>query len=111
LLDTISPNISIYVSKRHNIDVGAKKSIIVTNILQAPQVNRKRDNRRENKLQIKSEDNVSPPIERGIIKTDQQNVLIRLGNMHAPNVGLPKIADVGDITTAPPAAHARPYAR
>lgn len=47
-------------------------------------------------MQIKSEDNVSPPIERGIIKTDQQNVLIRLGNMHAPNVGLPKIADLGE---------------
>ena len=54
-------------------------------------------------MQIKSEDNVSPPIERGIIKTDQQNVLIRLRNMHAPNVGLPKIADVGSITTAHPA--------
>lgn len=47
-------------------------------------------------MQIKSDRNVSPPVERGIIKTDQQNVLIRLGNMHAPNMGLPKIADVGE---------------
>ncbi|CAG1001745.1 MAG: Coenzyme F420 hydrogenase/dehydrogenase, beta subunit C-terminal domain [Candidatus Methanoperedens sp.] len=46
-------------------------------------------------MQIKSDGNVSSPVERGIIKTDQQNVLIRLGNMYAPNVGLPKIADVG----------------
>lgn len=47
-------------------------------------------------MQIKSDRNVSPPVERGIIKTDQQNVLIRLGDMHAPNMGLPKIADVGE---------------
>jgi coenzyme F420-reducing hydrogenase beta subunit len=35
-----------------------------------------------------------PIISRGIPKTDQDKVLTRLGNMHAPNVGLPKIADV-----------------
>ena len=58
-------------------------------------------------MQIKSEDNVSPPIERGIIKTDQQNVLIRLGNMHAPNVGLPKIADVGEYNYCSSCGHMR----
>jgi len=35
-------------------------------------------------------------VERGILKSDQDKVLIRLGNMYAPNVGLPKIADVGE---------------
>ncbi len=34
-------------------------------------------------------------ISKGIPKTDQHNVLIRLGDMYAPNAGLPKIADVG----------------
>jgi coenzyme F420-reducing hydrogenase beta subunit len=34
-------------------------------------------------------------ISKGIPKTDQQNVLTRLGDMYAPNAGLPKIADVG----------------
>lgn len=47
-------------------------------------------------MQIKSDRNVNPPLERGIIKSDQQNVLIRLGDMLAPDVGLPKIADVGE---------------
>ena len=37
---------------------------------------------------------VQIPLERGIPKTDQSQVLTRLGDMHAPNVGLPKIADV-----------------
>ncbi len=36
----------------------------------------------------------SPVISKGISKSDQYNVLTRLGGMHAPNVGLPKIADV-----------------
>jgi len=35
-----------------------------------------------------------PLMERGIPKTDQSQVLTRLGEMSAPNVGLPKIADV-----------------
>lgn len=39
---------------------------------------------------------VEPIISKGIPKTDQLNVLTRLGNMQAPNVGLPKIADVGE---------------
>ncbi len=34
-------------------------------------------------------------ISKGIPKSDQQNVLTRLGDMYAPNAGLPKIADVG----------------
>jgi len=33
---------------------------------------------------------------KGILKTDQFNVLTGLGTMNAPNVGLPKIADVGE---------------
>ena len=43
-------------------------------------------------------DSESPivPVSKGIIKSDQYNVLTRLGNMQAPNVGLPKIADVGE---------------
>lgn len=36
----------------------------------------------------------APLMAKGIPKTDQYNVLTRLGAMHAPNVGLPKIADV-----------------
>jgi coenzyme F420-reducing hydrogenase beta subunit len=35
-----------------------------------------------------------PPVSRGILKSAQTQVLTRLGDMHAPNVGLPKIADV-----------------
>ena len=35
-------------------------------------------------------------VSRGVIKSDQDRVLTGLGNMHAPNVGLPKIADVGE---------------
>ena len=35
-------------------------------------------------------------VSRGVIKSDQDKVLTGLGNMHAPNVGLPKIADVGE---------------
>jgi coenzyme F420-reducing hydrogenase beta subunit len=38
-----------------------------------------------------------PLMERGILKSDQDKVLIRLGDMYAPNVGLPKIADVGEL--------------
>lgn len=38
----------------------------------------------------------SPTISRGIPKSDQSNVLSRLGSMNAPNVGLPKIADVAE---------------
>jgi len=38
-----------------------------------------------------------PLVEKGILKSDQDKVLIRLGNMYAPNVGLPKIADVGEF--------------
>lgn len=38
----------------------------------------------------------SPIISKGILKSDQTNVLTRLGSMNAPNVGLPKIADVGE---------------
>ncbi len=37
-----------------------------------------------------------PPVARGILKSDQTQVLIKLGNMSAPNAGLPKIADVGE---------------
>lgn len=36
----------------------------------------------------------SPTISKGIPKSDQMNVLTRLGSMNAPNVGLPKVADV-----------------
>lgn len=36
----------------------------------------------------------SPAISKGIPKSDQPNVLTRLGSMNAPNVGLPKVADV-----------------
>jgi coenzyme F420-reducing hydrogenase beta subunit len=36
----------------------------------------------------------SPTISKGIPKSDQSNVLSRLGSMSAPNVGLPKVADV-----------------
>ena len=36
----------------------------------------------------------SPIISKGIPKSDQPNVLTRLGSMNAPNVGLPKVADV-----------------
>lgn len=36
----------------------------------------------------------SPIISKGILKSDQTNVLTRLGSMNAPNVGLPKVADV-----------------
>jgi formate hydrogenlyase subunit 6/NADH:ubiquinone oxidoreductase subunit I len=36
----------------------------------------------------------SPTISKGIPKSDQSNVLTRLGSMSAPNVGLPKVADV-----------------
>lgn len=36
----------------------------------------------------------SPTISKGILKSDQTNVLTRLGSMNAPNVGLPKVADV-----------------
>ncbi|KCZ71525.1 coenzyme F420-reducing hydrogenase, beta subunit [Candidatus Methanoperedens nitroreducens] len=44
-----------------------------------------------------SDSNVpNPPVSRGIPKTNQSNVLTRLGDMHAPNVGLPKIADVAE---------------
>ncbi len=46
-------------------------------------------------MQIKSESpGVGPIISKGIPKTDQFNVLTRLGSMNAPNVGLPKVADV-----------------
>lgn len=33
-------------------------------------------------------------ISKGILKSDQPNVLSKLGNLSAPNVGLPKVADV-----------------
>jgi F420H2 dehydrogenase subunit F len=33
-------------------------------------------------------------ISKGILKSDQPNVLSRLGDLSAPNVGLPKVADV-----------------
>lgn len=36
------------------------------------------------------------PVSKGIPKTDQYNVLTKLGSMNAPNAGLPKIADVGE---------------
>ncbi len=36
----------------------------------------------------------SPTISKGILKSDQSNVLTGLGSMNAPNVGLPKVADV-----------------
>lgn len=36
----------------------------------------------------------SPIISKGIPKSDQYDVLTRLGSMNAPNVGLPKVADV-----------------
>lgn len=36
----------------------------------------------------------SPIISKGIPKSDQYDVLTRLGGMNAPNVGLPKVADV-----------------
>ncbi|GFO98171.1 coenzyme F420 hydrogenase/dehydrogenase subunit beta domain-containing protein, partial [groundwater metagenome] len=36
----------------------------------------------------------SPTISKGILKSDQSDVLTRLGSMNAPNVGLPKVADV-----------------
>ncbi len=36
----------------------------------------------------------TPAISKGILKSDQTNVLTRLGSMNAPNVGLPKVADV-----------------
>ncbi|TAN44148.1 MAG: F420H2 dehydrogenase [Candidatus Methanoperedens sp.] len=36
----------------------------------------------------------SPTISKGIPKSDQSNVLTGLGSMSAPNVGLPKVADV-----------------
>ncbi len=38
----------------------------------------------------------SPIISKGILKSDQYDVLTRLGSMHAPNVGLPKVADVAE---------------
>jgi coenzyme F420-reducing hydrogenase beta subunit len=49
----------------------------------------------ENKLNTSSE---SPGVEvsTGIPKPDRDKVLTKLGNMYAPNVGLPKIADVGE---------------
>lgn len=48
-------------------------------------------------MEAKSDSAVAgPQITRGILKSDQDKVLIRLGNMQAPNVGLPKIADVGE---------------
>lgn len=36
------------------------------------------------------------PVERGVLRSGQDKVLIRLGDMYAPDVGLPKIADVGE---------------
>jgi coenzyme F420-reducing hydrogenase beta subunit len=36
------------------------------------------------------------PVARGILKSDQTQVLTRLGSMYAPDAGLPKIADVGE---------------
>ncbi len=48
-------------------------------------------------MEVKSDSAVAEPlIERGVVKSDQDRVLIRLGNMYAPNAGLPKIADVGE---------------
>ena len=48
-------------------------------------------------MEAKSDIGVAGPlIEKGVLKTDQAKVLSRLGNMYAPNVGLPKIADVGE---------------
>lgn len=38
----------------------------------------------------------NPPVSRGILKSNQIKVLTGLGKMHAPDVGLPKIADVGE---------------
>jgi len=48
-------------------------------------------------VEAKSDSAVAGPLtERGILKSDQDKVLTRLGNMKAQNVGLPKIADVGE---------------
>lgn len=44
-------------------------------------------------MSVKSE--TATLMEKGIPKTDQHNVLTRLGDMQAHDVGLPKIADVG----------------
>ena len=48
-------------------------------------------------MEVKSDSAIAGPItEKGILKSDQDKVLIRLGSMYAPNAGLPKIADVGE---------------
>lgn len=43
---------------------------------------------------IANSESPSVPVSKGIHKSDQYNVLTGLGSMQAPNVGLPKIADV-----------------
>ncbi|KAB2945347.1 MAG: F420H2 dehydrogenase-like protein [Candidatus Methanoperedens nitroreducens] len=49
-------------------------------------------------MEAKPDSAVAGPLtERGVIKSDQDKVLIRLGNMYAPDVGLPKIADVTEF--------------
>ena len=49
-------------------------------------------------MEAKSDSAAAGPLmQRGVLKSDQDKVLIRLGNMYAPNVGLPKIADVGEF--------------
>ncbi len=45
---------------------------------------------------IANSESPSVPVSKGIHKSDQYNVLTGLGSMQAPNVGLPKIADVGE---------------
>ncbi|MFZ2411538.1 MAG: Coenzyme F420 hydrogenase/dehydrogenase, beta subunit C-terminal domain [Candidatus Methanoperedens sp.] len=45
---------------------------------------------------IANSESPSVPVSKGILKSDQHNVLTRLGSMQAPNVGLPKIADVAE---------------
>jgi coenzyme F420-reducing hydrogenase beta subunit len=50
-------------------------------------------------VEVKSDSVVasaSPLMARGILKSDQDKVLTRLGSMYASNAGLPKIADVGE---------------
>ncbi|MDP2845578.1 MAG: Coenzyme F420 hydrogenase/dehydrogenase, beta subunit C-terminal domain, partial [Candidatus Methanoperedens sp.] len=45
---------------------------------------------------IANSESLGVPVSKGILKSDQYNVLTGLGSMQAPNVGLPKIADVGE---------------
>ncbi|VVB55118.1 F(420)H(2) dehydrogenase subunit F [uncultured archaeon] len=49
-------------------------------------------------MEAKPDSAIAGPLtERGVIKSDQDKLLIRLGNMYAPDVGLPKIADVTEF--------------